>query len=83
MKISFVIPVYNEEKGFLKFYNSLLLPELEKLHKECAEWCEQEEDVLSYAQFDRVAVKFFENRRNKKAGIDSEHFDSKNKVHPV
>ena len=31
MKISFVIPVYNEEKGFLKFYNSLLLPELKKL----------------------------------------------------
>lgn len=31
MKISFVIPIYNEEKGFLKFYNSLLLPELKKL----------------------------------------------------
>ena len=31
MKISFVIPVYNEEKGFLKFYNSLLLPELKKI----------------------------------------------------
>ena len=31
MKLSFVIPVYNEEKGFLKFYNSLLLPELQKI----------------------------------------------------
>ena len=31
MKISFVIPIYNEEKGFLKFYNSMLLPELKKL----------------------------------------------------
>ncbi len=31
MKISFVIPIYNEEKGFLKFYNSLFLPELEKI----------------------------------------------------
>ncbi|MBQ5566224.1 MAG: oxaloacetate decarboxylase subunit alpha, partial [Clostridia bacterium] len=61
----------------------LLEPELEKLRKECEQWCEQEEDVLSYAQFDRVAIKFFENRRNSKAGIDSEHFDSKNKVHPV
>jgi len=29
----------------------LLQPELEKLKKECAEWTEQEEDVLSYAQF--------------------------------
>jgi len=31
MMISFVIPIYNEEKGFLKFYNSLLLPELKKI----------------------------------------------------
>lgn len=61
----------------------LLEPELDKLRKECAEWCEQEEDVLSYAQFDRVAVKFFEYRRNKQAGIDGDHFDAKNKVHPV
>lgn len=61
----------------------LLEPELDKLRKECEEWTEQEEDVLSYAQFDRVAVKFFENRRNKNAGIDGEHLDAKNKVHPV
>ncbi|MDE7390565.1 MAG: oxaloacetate decarboxylase subunit alpha [Lachnospiraceae bacterium] len=61
----------------------LLEPELEKLKAEAAEWAEQEEDVLSYAQFDQVAVKFFEKRRNAKAGIDSEHFDAKNKVHPV
>ena len=61
----------------------LLEPELDKLRKECEEWCEQEEDVLSYAQFDRVAIKFFEKRRNKKAGIDAENFDPKNKVHPI
>lgn len=61
----------------------LLEPELEKLKKECEEWTEQEEDVLSYAQFDRVAIKFFEKRRDAKAGIDSEHFDAENKVHPV
>ena len=30
-KISFVVPVCNEEKGFMKFYDSLLLPELKKL----------------------------------------------------
>jgi dolichol-phosphate mannosyltransferase len=30
-KISIVIPVYNEEKGFKKFYSELLLPELKKL----------------------------------------------------
>ena len=61
----------------------LLEPELDKLRKECEEWCEQEEDVLSYAQFDRVAIKFFEKRRNKQAGIDAENYDAKNKVHPI
>lgn len=61
----------------------LLKPELDKLRKECAEWSEQEEDVLSYAQFGQVAEKFFEKRRNKKVGIDSAHFDKENNVHPV
>ena len=61
----------------------LLEPELDKLRAECAQWTEQEEDVLSYAQFGQVAVKFFENRRNKKYGIDGEHADVENKVHPV
>lgn len=61
----------------------LLEPELEKLRKECAEWCEQPEDVLSYAQFGQVAVKFFENRRNRKFGIDSKHSDSEKKIMPV
>lgn len=61
----------------------LLEPELDKLRKECAEWTEQEEDVLSYAQFGQVAVKFFEQRRNKKYGIDTAHADMEKKVHPV
>ncbi|MCI8349867.1 MAG: oxaloacetate decarboxylase subunit alpha [Oscillospiraceae bacterium] len=61
----------------------LLQPELDKLRTEAGQWAEQEEDVLSYAQFGQVAVKFFENRRNKKYGIDSEHVDMQNKVHPV
>lgn len=61
----------------------LLKPELDKLRAECAEWSEQEEDVLSYAQFGQVAEKFFEKRRNKKVGIDSAHLDKENNVHPV
>lgn len=62
---------------------ALLEPELDKLKKECAEWTEQEEDVLSYAQFGQVAVKFFENRRNAKFGIDGAHSDSEKQIHPV
>ena len=61
----------------------LLEPELEKLKKECAEWTEQEEYVLSYAQFGQVAVKFFEDRRNKKYGIDGKHSDKEKMIHPV
>lgn len=61
----------------------LLAPELDKLRAECADWTEQEEDVLSYAQFGQVATKFFEKRRNKKMGIDGDHADAASQVHPV
>ena len=61
----------------------LLEPELETLRKECAEWVEQEEDVLSYAQFPKVAKDFFEKRRNEKYGIDGKHADAAANVHPV
>lgn len=61
----------------------LLKPELDKFRGEINEYYEQDEDILSYAQFGQVAVKFFEKRRNKKYGIDGEHLDIENKVHPV
>lgn len=61
----------------------LLEPELDTLRKEAAPWTEQEEDVLSYAQFGQVAVKFFERRNHEKFGIDEKHADVENKVHPV
>ncbi|MCI8360078.1 MAG: oxaloacetate decarboxylase subunit alpha [Clostridiales bacterium] len=61
----------------------LLEPELDKLKAEAAPWTQQEEDVLSYAQFGQVAVKFFENRDNKKFKVDAAHADIENKVHPV
>lgn len=61
----------------------LLKPELESLKKEAAEWSIQDEDVLSYAQFGPVAVKFFENRKNKLYHIDAEHADKESAVHPV
>ena len=56
---------------------------LDTIREECAEWVEQEEDVLSYAQFGQVAVKFFEKRRNKKYGVDGKHSDKEKQVHPV
>ena len=61
----------------------LIEPELDKMRAEVSEWYEQEEDILTYAQFGQVAVKFFENRRNKKSGIDGKHLNTDNMVHPV
>ena len=61
----------------------LLEPELEKLRSEIPQYIEQEEDVLSYAQFPKVAIDFFKKRRNSELGINSDLVDKENKIHPV
>jgi len=61
----------------------LIPPGLEDFRKEMAEYMEQDEDVLSYALFPPVAVKFFEQRAATKYKIDSDMVDYENKVHPV
>ena len=62
----------------------LLEPELEKLKAQLKpEFNEQEEDVLTLAQFPQVAPKFFEKRRDRKYGVDAAHADRESKVHPV
>ena len=50
----------------------LIKPELEELKEKCKQWTKQEEDVLSYALFDQVATKYFENREPKVQKIDVE-----------
>ena len=62
----------------------LLEPELEKLKAEMPpQFLQQEEDVLSLAMFPKVAMDFFEKRRNTNVGINSDAVDTANKVHPV
>ncbi len=62
----------------------LLEPELEKMKAEFPQkYYEQEEDILTMAQFPQVAPKFFEKRRNRKYGVDSDHVNVETKVHPV
>ena len=61
----------------------LLKPELDTLRKECAEWIEQDEDVLSYAMFPKVAVDFFKKRAAQKYGVDAKHADAAAQIHPV
>ncbi len=59
-----------------------LKPELEKLRSEVAEYLEQDEDVLSYALFDQVAIKYFEHRKANKYGL-AQNTDFENKVTSV
>lgn len=61
----------------------LLNDTIEQFKSEIAEYYEQEEDILSYAQFGQVAIKFFESRRDKKYGLDGKHDNIETKVHPV
>ncbi len=59
-----------------------IAPELDKLRSEVSEYIEQDEDVLSYALFDQVAVKFFKNRRAAKYKVDPNLADTGAKTHP-
>ncbi len=58
-------------------------PELEKYRAEIKEYIEQEEDVLSYALFPQVALKFFKYRQANKMNLDSEIGDVANGIQPV
>lgn len=61
----------------------LLEPQLETIKQEMKEYYEQEEDVLSYAVFPQVALKFFKDRQAKKYLIDSNLVDKTQKTYPV
>ena len=61
----------------------LIKPELDRLRDEIKEYIEQDEDVLSYGLFDKVAIKFFEQRKAEKYKMDVAHLDNESKVHPV
>ena len=58
-------------------------PELEKYREEIREYYQQEEDVLSYALFPQVAIKFFQYRQAKQLGVDSTMLDADKKIMPV
>ncbi len=79
----FAKKIIGDEKPITCRPADLLEPELDKLRAEIEQYIEQDEDVLSYAQFPEVATKFFEKRREEKAGINSDLGDKANKVYPV
>lgn len=59
-----------------------LKPELPTLRERVAPYAEQEEDLLSLALFEQVAIKFFEKRKAEKYGLDSQS-DAALGVHAV
>ncbi len=80
---AFVKKIVGDQKPISHRPADDLKPELEKLRAELpAGLCEQDEDVLSYALFDQVALKFFESRKIKKYGIDP-NADPESGVHTV
>ncbi len=60
-----------------------LEPGLQKFEEECKQWKRQDEDVLSYALFPKVATEFFEYRDTQASGVDSTLADKNDKVYPV
>ena len=58
-----------------------LSPELDALREKIKPYMEQEEDVLSYALFEQVALKFFEYRKAKKYGLDADNADATLGIH--
>ncbi|MBE7048165.1 MAG: oxaloacetate decarboxylase subunit alpha [Ruminococcaceae bacterium] len=58
-------------------------PELTALRENIKEYIEQDEDVLSYALFDQVAVKFFQQRQAEKYKLDKDLMNMEEMTHPI
>ncbi len=61
----------------------LLEPGLAKFEEEMKQYKQQDEDVLSYALFPKVATEFFQYRQAQQTGVDPAKADTKNGAYPV
>ena len=59
-----------------------IAPEIESLRQRVAPYKEQDEDLLSLALFEQVAIKFFDWRKQQKYNLDS-NADAANGVHAI
>ncbi|MBQ8321955.1 MAG: oxaloacetate decarboxylase subunit alpha [Clostridia bacterium] len=59
-----------------------IAPEIDSLRQRVAPYKEQDEDLLSLALFEQVAIKFFDWRKQQKYNLDA-NADAKNGVHSV
>ncbi|GHU69777.1 putative oxaloacetate decarboxylase alpha chain [Clostridia bacterium] len=62
--------IIGDEKVITKRPADDIPPELDKYREEIKQYAEQDEDVLSYALFPQVALKFFENRQAAKLRLE-------------
>ena len=61
----------------------LIPDELDTLRKECEQWIQQDEDVLTYALFPQVATDFFKYREAQQTKVEQTIADTKNGSYPV
>ncbi|MCR5143931.1 MAG: oxaloacetate decarboxylase subunit alpha [Lachnospiraceae bacterium] len=61
----------------------LIEPGLAKFEEEMKQWKQQDEDVLTYALFPKVATDFFKYREAQQTKIDPAAADTKNGAYPV
>ena len=61
----------------------LIPDELDTLRKECAQYIQQDEDVLTYALFPQVAIDFFKYREAQQTKVDATVADTENGAYPV
>ncbi len=59
-----------------------IAPEIDSLRERVAPYSEQDEDLLSLALFEQVAIKFFDWRKQQKYNLDDKA-DAKNGIHSI
>jgi oxaloacetate decarboxylase alpha subunit len=59
-----------------------IAPEIDSLRQRVAPYSEQDEDLLSLALFEQVAIKFFDWRKQQKYKLDA-NADSRNGIHTI
>ena len=83
IKPEFVKRIIGSENQITKRPADDIKPELDILREKIKAYSEQDEDVLTYALFEQIAMKFFDTRKAAKYKVDLDNVDVTNKVHPV
>ena len=83
IKEEVVKKILGDEEQVTRRPADLIEPELEQAKKDCAEYMQQPEDVLTQAFFPKVAQDFFKRRIEKQEKLDMNLLDEENSVYPI